>query len=239
MSAALLLQPELKSLLVLGMGSGSGGVFLQQRLPELTVDYVELDPAVAEVAREYLFFDDGPFEDGTHRQVHIDDARRYLSTHPDDRWDYIYADTYIGQSIPFHLATVELYREVQTHLNPGGVFGLNMTTQLENPFARAMLRSLGAVFAHIYIFNIPGGNYLFLVTDQPDAPDRQQLLDRARELDQRWSFDPTLTQLAKRLRQVDVDLTDALYLTDQFAPVNHLIRIDRDLERWRVESEGE
>ncbi len=99
--AALLLNPDLESLLVLGMGGGSAGGYLQKQLPRLTVDYVDVDPAIPELARELMFF-----EESERAIVHIDDGRRFLTSHPDARWDYISVDTYRGHAIPFHMATV-------------------------------------------------------------------------------------------------------------------------------------
>ena len=220
-AAALLLRPETASMLVLGMGGGSAGSYLERRLPALAVDYVEIDPAVPELAREYLLFEDGR---GT---VHIDDGRRFLAAQGGRRWDFVYCDTYIGSSIPFHLSTVEFFREVRQHLEPGGGLGINVASGLDNPFTRAMLRSLREVFAQVLIFAVPQGNLLLLAADLSDAPDRGELLARARDLDARYGLDPSLEAIAGRLRQPDLDLSDAVVLTDAYAPVNHLVRFDR------------
>ncbi len=231
---ALLIRDRISTLLVLGMGSGSVGTFLQSRLPELQVEYVEIDPAVPELARQHLFF-----EDSDSRRVHVDDARRFLLSHPARQWDFIYCDTYIGHSVPFHLSTVEFFREVRGHLNPGGVFGLNLIADLEHPFSKAMLRSLRSVFPRVYIFAVPGENYVFFATDADDAPSRDELMAKAQELDGELAFDPPLTTLAKRLREPDLELAGALFLTDQYAPVNHLIRFDSEGSEWRRNSADE
>ena len=220
-ATALLLKPDLESLLVLGMGGGGAGSFIQKQLPELAVDYVDIDPAVPELARELMFF-----EEHDRARVHIDDGRRFLASRPDNRWDYIYADTYIGHSIPFHMATIEFFREVKAHLNAGGVFGLNLISDLGNPFAQGIIRSVRAVFSELYVFAVPGGNYLLLATDLADAPRPEQLLQAARRMDPDYSFEPSLERMAGLYRRLDIDLTEALLLTDRFAPVNHLIRMD-------------
>ena len=229
--AALLLQPELDAMLVLGMGGGSVGTYLQSQLPELKVDYVDIDPAIPELASELMFF-----EENERSIVHIDDGRRFLAGRPEARWDYIYVDTYIGHSIPFHMTTVEFFREIQAHLSPGGVFGLNLISNLENPFALGMLRSVRAVFGSLYVFAVPGGNYLFLAADLANPPDKAQLLAVAREQDPRFNFSPSLEKMAGLHRELDVDLTRALLLTDKFAPVNHLIRMDGGELGLEVES---
>ncbi|MEM7352672.1 MAG: fused MFS/spermidine synthase [Acidobacteriota bacterium] len=218
---ALLLDPDLESMLVLGMGSGGVGTYLQRQLPELRVDYVDIDPAIPELAREFMFF-----EDSERAVVHVDDGRRFLSGRPDVRWDFIYVDTYIGHSIPFHMSTIEFFEEVRSHLNPGGIFGLNLISSLESPFAQAILRSVTSVFDKLYVFTVPGGNYLFLATDRVDAPDHGQLVAAARQLDPQFDFDPSLEKMATFHRVIDFDRSKAMLLTDRFAPVNHLIRMN-------------
>ncbi len=220
--AALLLDPDLSSFLVLGMGGGSVGTYLRKQLPDLHIDYVDIDPAVPELAKELMFF-----EEDDNSKVHIDDARRFLANHPTNRWSYVYVDTYIGHSIPFHLSTVEFFAEVKGHLNPGGILGINLISNLENPFVQGILRSVGAVFNKLYVFAVPAGNYLLLATDLQEPPGREQLLAAARRMDPQYTLEPSLERMVGLLRDIDLDLTHAPLLTDKFAPVNHLVRMDK------------
>src|SRR5215210_1671114 len=48
---ALVLNPRIERMLVLGLGGGSTGGYLQRRVPHLRIDSVDVDPAVPEVAR--------------------------------------------------------------------------------------------------------------------------------------------------------------------------------------------
>ncbi|MEM8931320.1 MAG: fused MFS/spermidine synthase, partial [Acidobacteriota bacterium] len=126
-------------------------------------------------------------------------------------------------SIPFHLSTVEFFHAVRAHLAPGGVFGMNMIGDLASPLQRSVLRSLAATFSHVYIFRVPGGNHLFLATD---SDSRRQLADLegvARRLAADSSPEPSWSEIARLLRPVDLDVGDALLLTDEFAPVNNLL----------------
>ena len=76
-AAALLLNPEIDSLLVLGMGAGATGRYLRQARPDLRADYVDIDAAIPEIAERFFFFRPGPLE-----RTHVIDARRFLtSTH--------------------------------------------------------------------------------------------------------------------------------------------------------------
>ncbi|HXT19960.1 MAG TPA: fused MFS/spermidine synthase, partial [Thermoanaerobaculia bacterium] len=121
-----LFAPRMQRALMLGMGSGSVGTYLQRRIAGLEVDYVDVDPEVPRLARRFFGFADGP-----RSRVHVDDARRYLAN-SGERWDLIVADTYVGLSVPFHLTTAEFMAEVARHLDEGGVFALNLAAGLDD-----------------------------------------------------------------------------------------------------------
>ena len=219
---ALLIQPEMQRLLVLGMGAGSVGAHLRTSLPELEIDYVDIDPAVPELAEEFM-----SFRTDERSRVHIDDARRFLQGREGTTWDYIYADTYIGLAVPFHLTTVEFFQEVAAHMAPGGVFGLNLASDLDQPFARAIIRSVRSAFDHVSIFGIRGwANHLVLASSSPIPRTREEYLAVARELEPRFPFEPSLSRMAGWLVQRELDLTEAYLLTDRYAPVSHLIQLD-------------
>ncbi len=225
-SAALLVAPAPQSMLVLGMGAGSVGRLMQQQLPDLQVDMVEIDPAVAEIAEQYMGFRPQPSQ-----RVHIDDARRFLEN-SDRQWDYIYADTYIGSAVPFHLTTVEFFAEVRQHLAPGGVFGVNLVSGPDSPFTSAVLRSVHQSFPFLSLFAVRGsGNHLLLARTEPMAFQGLEPTARARYLDEVYDFVPSLQEILRWRQPLDVDLTQAQLLSDRFAPANHLLHLDRQATR--------
>ena len=232
-SASLLLNSRPHSLLALGMGGGSVGSYLQRRLPDLDVDYVELDPAVPEIARRFLHFRDGP-----RTTVTIADGRRFLAGAGHRAWDYIYCDTYIGQSVPFHLTTLEFLDQVRRHLAAGGTFGLNLAAGLADPFSRAMYRTVRERFGSVYLFRVWGAaNVLVLATDEPTLL-TAQLLVRARELDRRLpGFDPPLAFLVTGRLAVEVETAGVPVLRDELAPVDRLVHLGASARRepWRSE----
>jgi spermidine synthase len=221
--AALLLNPDVKSVLFLGMGGGTAGIYLRRHMPELQIEYVEIDPAVPELASELMFF-----QEDANMRVHVDDARRFLAR-TERRWDYVFSDTYIGHSIPFHLATREFFGEVKRHLNPGGVCGLNLAASPSSPFGKAILRSVRAVFHQTLIFRTPRqGNLVVMATDRRTPIGREELRALAAQLETRWDFTPTFTEMVERLHPVDLELLGTPVLTDSYAPVNHLIHLGAD-----------
>ncbi|MEM6792337.1 MAG: fused MFS/spermidine synthase [Acidobacteriota bacterium] len=222
-AAAFLLQPEIDDLLILGMGGGSVARYLQHHRPDLRAEFVDIDAAIPELARKHLFFDAPP------ESVHIDDARRFLARNPERRWDYIYVDTYIGASIPFHLATLEFFKEVRDHLNPGGLVGVNLATGPEGELITGLMRTIGEAFTGVHLFSVQGGaSTLILAGETPGPLDVEVLAGFARQLEEQGSpFRPSLEKIALSYVPFEKDLTDATLFTDRFAPVNHLLRLDR------------
>lgn len=220
-AAGLLLAPEMRNALFLGMGAGSVGSYLQRQKPDLRVEYVEIDPAVPEMARAYF---DLPFGD---EDVHIDDGRRFLARSEGRTWDYIYVDTYFGQSVPFHMTTREFFEQVRARLAPGGVLGINLLARLDSPLPRSIVRTLDSVFAQVHVLDVSVGSALLvLATDDPARFDPEAKAELGRRLDQETSFRPSLERLAGTYLPGPHPLADGLILTDAYAPVNHLLTLD-------------
>jgi len=218
--AAWLIHPGIERVLILGLGGGNVADYLLDSLPGLAVAFVEVDPAVPEVAREWMGFD-GRYDVA----VHVADARRFLET-TSGSWDLIVADTYIGLSVPFHLTTREFLAEVERRLAPGGVFAVNLAADLHQPFPRAIHRTVAAVFPTVYAFTTPTRNHLLFATREPPVPEAE-LGRRARALDARTRFDPDLATLLDRRLDPPPPGDDVPVLTDAYAPVDRLIHLER------------
>jgi spermidine synthase len=224
---AWLLSPDIERVLILGMGGGNVAGYLGRAFPGVAIEFVEIDPAVPEVARRYM-----GFASDEHPGVHVGDARRWLES-SGGRWDLIVADTYIGLSVPFHLTTREFLADVERHLNPGGVFAVNLASRLDAPFAAAIVHTLAAQFPTLVAFATPGrANRLVFATAGP-APGEAALRERARRLGPRRGLDPGLAELIALRIDPLVEMAGAprRVLTDDFAPVDRLIRLSGELPR--------
>ncbi|HEV8629608.1 MAG TPA: fused MFS/spermidine synthase [Thermoanaerobaculia bacterium] len=227
---AALFQPQLRRALFLGMGAANAGTYLQRRLPALEVDYVDIDPQVPRLARRFFGFEDGP-----QSRVHVADARRFLAASRES-WDLVFTDTYIGLAVPFHLTTREFMSEVQRHLAPGGVFGMNLAAGLDDPFSQAIYRTVRDSFPSARAFAARGSSNVVLLAGPGAEGYLPDLQARARQLDRKWPFSPSLRTLLAMQLTVEPDLTTPV-LRDDFAPVEHLIPVGRmravDTARWR------
>ena len=219
--AAYLFQPDIRKVALIGVGSGSVGHYLHQADPELVIDQVDVDGAVMELAVEYF-----EIQENEHSRLHVEDGRRFLKERADQRWDFIYLDTYIGHTIPFHLSTVEFFQLIRGRLEIGGVLGLNFAGSLHSPFGKSMLKTLSRVFPFLYVFRVPGGNHLFIATAQGPRLGREELAARAEALDARFQFEVSVAEIAGDFREEQLDLDEVQVFEDHFAPVNHLRRFD-------------
>ncbi len=220
--ASLLFDDSPESAVVLGLGAGTFGRYVQKRLPDLEIDFIEIDPAVAEEAQEWMGFEPGPT-----RRLHIQDGRRYLAEAAGRKWDLIFCDTYLGLSVPFQNTTLEFFQLTRERLNDDGVLMVNFAAGLKNPFTEALYATIGEVYRHTYLFDVPQtSNSVLIGTDRPVRATREMLTDRARELDARMAFNPPFTEVASRLFEVDLDTNELLILTDAYAPVDRLIHLE-------------
>ena len=128
--------------------------------------------------------------------------------------------------MPFHLTTVQFLDEVKRHLNPGGAFALNLAGGLGDPFSQAMYRTVRERFDSAYFFRVPRAfNALVVASENADTLSRDDLLQRGRDLDRTLRFDPTLATLATWRTEVALDMAKVQILSDEFAPVDRLIRL--------------
>lgn len=138
------LEPDAGDALVLGLGAGLLAKELSARGVRVTA--AELDPRVVYVARKFF---------GLPRAVdaRIADARVFLRK---DKgvYDLIYLDAFQGEYAPWYLTTVEMFREVKSHLRAGGTLVINTVTDsgVASPGATEMLAGLHAVFPDVMVF---------------------------------------------------------------------------------------
>lgn len=122
---------------VLLLGLGGGMTARNMQAIGHSVDSVELDPRIPDVARRYF----GLPPDST---VIVDDGRHYIRNSR-QRYDLIIFDVYQAEIPPAHMLTVETFRELQQRLNPGGFIVISYTGFLTGSTgygARSIYRTL-------------------------------------------------------------------------------------------------
>jgi len=146
---------QLESALFIGAGAFGMPEQLSREFPKARVDVAEIDPQVIEVGRKLFKLSEHP-----HVQAHAGDARHFLRTQQDQRWDLIFGDAYAGvRSIPSHLVTKEFFQLVSNHLTPQGIFVMNAITAVQGDKAEllsGLLVTLKTVFPHVEAFAVQG-----------------------------------------------------------------------------------
>ncbi len=127
-----------KDILVLG----AGGFTLSHREPLNRYTYVDIDPAIRDIAEKHFL------REPARGEFIADDARRFVAT-SERRFDAVVVDVYSSHtSIPSHLVTREFWAGTRRVLNPDGVLLANLILdgKLETPYARNLLATIDSVF---------------------------------------------------------------------------------------------
>lgn len=132
--------------LCIGMGMG----VVSQALHTLgsDVDVVEIDAAVAALAKRHFAFN-GP-------RVHIMDAKHYLSNAQQrvrnrslPPYEYVVHDVFTGGAVPLSMFSVETFNAIRNVMTPDGVLALNFVGALDNPPTSTASRAVAAVRARL------------------------------------------------------------------------------------------
>ena len=141
---------EDKRALILGMGTGTYALQCLKYFPGMEVEGVEIDDKITDLAHKY-------FELPEDVKVTTYDGRAFLEGN-DEKYDLIMADAYRDITVPFQMSSVEFFRLVKEHLNPGGVLvmNMNMFEEKEGSINDYLTDTVAAVFDNVYIADVKG-----------------------------------------------------------------------------------
>jgi spermidine synthase len=186
---ALLEHPAPRKVLLIG-GGASGSIAEVLKHPTVErVDYVELDPAIIDMARRLFSAPTGPFgayhlTEADRVHIHYADGRLYLKT-AREQFDAIILDLPDPQTAQLNrFYTAEFFRSASEHLAAGGLLALQLRASEDyiSPdraeYLRCIHRTLREVFP--YAMAIPGESIHFFGALQPDvlSDDPQLLISR-------------------------------------------------------------
>ncbi|MDX9907377.1 MAG: fused MFS/spermidine synthase [Bacteroidales bacterium] len=203
--------PGFRSALILGGAAFSYPKYFLQRYPQATLDVVEIDPELTELARKYFNLRDDP-----RMRIFHEDARTFLNR-SEYRYDVIFGDTYKSlYTLPWHLTTREAAQKSYDMLNDGGCVILNIISSIggeSSLFLQAETATYRDVFPHVYIF----------AADNPQNEDVLQgtLLVALKTSSKPGltSSDPDMTAMLKN-NVTHLIAAGVPLLTDDFAPVD-------------------
>jgi spermidine synthase len=113
------------NLAVIGLGTGA---LACRANPEDSVAYYEIDPDVIRIARDPTLFT-YISECGRRTDIVQGDARLRLADAPDQSYDLIFVDAFLGAAIPVHLLTREAMALYFSKLKPHGVVAVHVSNR--------------------------------------------------------------------------------------------------------------
>lgn len=133
---------ENRSVMILGMGSGTYASYCTRYFPGASVQGAEIDKKIAGIATDYFGLPGSV-------TVAVEDGRAYLAASK-EKFDVIMVDAYQDITIPFQLSSVEFFNEVRSHLKPNGVMvvNLNMTSAENGSINEYLCDTMASVFRH-------------------------------------------------------------------------------------------
>jgi spermidine synthase len=147
----LLLHPEPRRALFLGVGTGATLSAVRNHPSLEHIDAVELVPAVLRLLHHFRDIN-GSIEDDARVRLHAADARRFVAASP-ERYDVVVADLFHpGQDGAGNLYAREHFDNVRQHLTPGGVFAQWLPLyQLDPSTLRVIARTFMEVFGEVHV----------------------------------------------------------------------------------------
>jgi len=121
-----LFQSEPKHVFMLGLASGSWAQVVANNPEVEDIDIVEINPGYLQLVAEYPMVRSLLQNPKVH--IYVDDARRWLLAHPNQKYDAIVANTsFHWRDHTSQVLSKEYLAIVKSHLRPGGVYYYNAT----------------------------------------------------------------------------------------------------------------
>jgi spermidine synthase len=202
--------PQVDRVLCIGMGVGI--VPMQFARDGVDVELVEINPTVVPLAREHFDFDPDLLN------LTIGDGRYFLHTLPEDQFDAVVLDAFLGDSSPSHLMTREAFADIRRVLKPQGVLVINSFGSFEpgKDFMAASLdKTLKSVFQSVIIHASGSGNVFYVAGDAAPLKMHHQPNVNEAHPQVRWSMQAALGGIMR------ADERSGIVLTDDYNPVEY------------------
>ncbi len=227
-NAGFVFNPEIRDVLFLGLGGGSGPKQFLKDYPEAQIDVAEIDPVVLKVAKKYFYLPNSP-----RLNVTIEDGRVFLRRSK-KRYDLIVVDAYssspYGAHIPFHMATVEFFSEVDRHLAPNGVLIYNVIGNVVgwgDKIVRSLFATMQETFPNVYAFPVrTSENVVLCATKLETRFSVSEIAARGQELlnERKLRLPATFVEQLSLCEPEPMNVRNLPVLTDNYAPVDNLLR---------------
>ena len=200
---------KITNTLLIGGAGFSYPKYYISHFKEKNMDVVEIDEKVIALAKEYFYLNDliEEFDTTNSKRLNIyaDDGRIYLNRNT-KKYDAILNDAFAGDKPAETLTTIEGINKIYDSLNPNGMYLTNIIASVNGQrslFLKSEIKTLKEVFKNVYVVpcNTPKDlyviqNFMVIATDQ------------------NLTFD----------NAIEIDSSEGIILTDNFAPIENLIK---------------
>ncbi|MGF1506288.1 MAG: spermidine synthase [Anaerolineae bacterium] len=207
---------EVERLAIIGLAGGTvakqyTGVYGEG----IAITGVEIDPELVQVGRDYFGMTMPNLD------VLVEDGRVALD-HMGAGYTVVAIDAYRVPYVPWHMTTVEFFREVDSVLAEDGSIVLNVgRTPINRELINAIVRTLQEVFPSVYVVDVPNTfNSLVYATRQPTSADNLQANLNALSEDGDPLLRASLRLAYENLQPVE---PGDIVLTDDHAPVEGIV----------------
>jgi spermidine synthase len=205
--------PDFKQTLMLGGGGFSYPKYFIDKYPHASMDVVEIDPRVEQIARDYF-----RLRDDARLKVFHEDGRVFLNNAPTGTYDAVFIDAFGSLfTVPYQLTTREAVEQMSRVLNDNGVVIANIGASLSGEashFLQAELATYRSVFPQVFVFKVRRERRdtdlqnLILVASRSNVPFEMT------------SSDTEVNELLTYLYDQPIEITEPV-ITDELAPVEY------------------
>lgn len=198
---------QIKDVLCIGMGVGI--VPMQFAHEGVKVDVVEINGAVADIAKALFNLEPEKLN------LTIGDGRQFVNA-ATKQYDAVILDAFLGDSSPSHLMTQEAFAGIRRVLRPDGVLVINSFGEFEagkDFFTASLDKTLKSVFGAVRIHASGNGNVFFVATPAKELKQHRTMDFEAMHLTVRQQAREALEGIRT------TDPKNGIVLTDDFNPV--------------------
>jgi spermidine synthase/MFS family permease len=211
-------------LLIIGGGGYTLPRWMERDLKGATVEVVEIDPGVTEIAHRKL----GLPRD-TKVITHHMDGRQFIQEKAErGHYQLVAQDAVNDLSVPYHIMTKEYNDAVKRLLTPDGVFLLTVIDEFEEgELMRAAVRTLKQSFAYVNVTAASpvwetGGRQVYVLYAADHPFDREGL----RQALKRQGIEEARTvAMPEQAQDEYISKKPHIILTDSYAPVDNLMAV--------------
>ena len=204
---------DIQSMAILGLAAGTSARQAASVFPNIHIDGYEIDDVIIQIGEQYF---DMRMPELT---TYADDARWGITNNP-KRYQVISVDAYRPPYIPWHLTTVEFFRETYDHLEEDGALVINIARIFDDRrLVDSLFATISAVYPSVYVTDIPDSfNTMVFATKSPT--DFNNLIGNYIALSTKETTPPLLlTSMQITILNRQPDPEEGMILTDDHAPV--------------------